>query len=93
MQTTLEVRASLPVFFPPETFFEELGAVPYFVKDSRVVSGKSLETEIEWIRFPRTDRTAEDIRGRARRGRQPRNLPTVCRKGCPLFGVQVQPFR
>lgn len=40
------------VLFSPETFFEELGAVPYFVKDGRVVSGKPLETEVEWMRFP-----------------------------------------
>jgi saccharopine dehydrogenase-like NADP-dependent oxidoreductase len=40
------------VLFSPETFFEELGAVPYFVKDGRVVSGKPLETEVEWVRFP-----------------------------------------
>ena len=26
--------------------------MPYFVKDARVVSGKPLETEIEWFRFP-----------------------------------------
>jgi saccharopine dehydrogenase (NAD+, L-lysine forming) len=48
-----EVRGyRFAVLFSPETFFEELGAVPYFVKDSRVVNGKPLETEIEWIRFP-----------------------------------------
>jgi saccharopine dehydrogenase (NAD+, L-lysine-forming) len=48
-----EVRGyRFAVLFSPETFFEELGAVPYFVKDARVVSGKPLETEIEWIRFP-----------------------------------------
>ncbi|HET7238388.1 MAG TPA: saccharopine dehydrogenase C-terminal domain-containing protein [Terrimicrobiaceae bacterium] len=48
-----EVRGyRFAVLFSPETFFEELGAVPYYVKDSRVVSGKPLETEIEWIRFP-----------------------------------------
>lgn len=40
------------VLFSPETFFEELGAVPYFVKDGRVASGKPLETEVEWVRFP-----------------------------------------
>ncbi len=40
------------VLFSPETFFEELGAVPYYVKDGRVVSGKPLETEVEWVRFP-----------------------------------------
>jgi saccharopine dehydrogenase (NAD+, L-lysine-forming) len=48
-----EVRGyRFAVLFSPETFFEELGAVPYFVKDSRVANGKPLETEIEWIRFP-----------------------------------------
>lgn len=48
-----EVRGyRFAVLFSPETFFEELGAVPYFVKDGRVVSGKPLEAEIEWIRFP-----------------------------------------
>jgi saccharopine dehydrogenase (NAD+, L-lysine forming) len=48
-----EVRGyRFAVLFSPETFFEELGAVPYFVKDTRVVNGKPLETEIEWIRFP-----------------------------------------
>jgi saccharopine dehydrogenase (NAD+, L-lysine-forming) len=40
------------VLFSPETFFEELGAVPYFVKDGQVTSGRPLETEVEWIRFP-----------------------------------------
>ena len=40
------------VLFSPETLFEELGAVPYFVKDGRVMSGKPLETEVEWHRFP-----------------------------------------
>jgi len=40
------------VLFSPETFFEELGAVPYFVKEGRVVSGKPLETEVDWVRFP-----------------------------------------
>jgi saccharopine dehydrogenase-like NADP-dependent oxidoreductase len=48
-----EVRGyRFAVLFSPETFFEELGATPYYVKNSRVVSGKPLETEIEWIRFP-----------------------------------------
>ncbi len=40
------------VLFSPETFFEELGAVPYYVKDGQVTSGRPLETEVEWIRFP-----------------------------------------
>jgi saccharopine dehydrogenase-like NADP-dependent oxidoreductase len=40
------------VLFSPETLFEELGAVPYFVKDGRIVSGKPLETEVEVLRFP-----------------------------------------
>jgi saccharopine dehydrogenase-like NADP-dependent oxidoreductase len=40
------------VLFSPETFFEELGAVPYYVKNGRVASGKPLETEVEWVRFP-----------------------------------------
>ena len=40
------------VLFSPETLFEELGAVPYFVRDGRVMSGKPLETEVEWHRFP-----------------------------------------
>lgn len=40
------------VLFSPETFFEELGATPYFVKEGRVTSGKPLATEIEWVRFP-----------------------------------------
>ncbi len=40
------------VLFNPETLFEELGAVPYYVKDGRVTSGKPLETEVEWVRFP-----------------------------------------
>jgi len=48
-----EVRGyRFAVLFSPETCFEELGAVPYYVKDARVVSGKPLETEIEWVRFP-----------------------------------------
>ncbi len=40
------------VLFSPETLFEELGAVPYFVRNGRVMSGKPLETEVEWHRFP-----------------------------------------
>ena len=40
------------VLFNPETLFEELGAVPYYVKDGRVTSGKQLETEVDWVRFP-----------------------------------------
>ncbi len=40
------------VLFSPETLFEELNAVPYFVKDGRVTAGKPLESEVEWVRFP-----------------------------------------
>jgi saccharopine dehydrogenase (NAD+, L-lysine-forming) len=40
------------VLFSPETLFEELGAMPYYVKDARVMSGRPLETEVEWYRFP-----------------------------------------
>lgn len=40
------------VLFSPETFFEELGAIPYFVKNGKVTAGKPLESEFEWIRFP-----------------------------------------
>src|SRR4051794_1306856 len=41
-----EVRGyRFAVLFSPETLFEELGAIPYFVKDGRVMSGKPLETE------------------------------------------------
>jgi saccharopine dehydrogenase (NAD+, L-lysine-forming) len=40
------------VLFNPETLFEELGAIPYYVKDGRVTSGKPLETEVDWVRFP-----------------------------------------
>lgn len=40
------------VLFSPETFFEELGATPYFVKNGKVTPGKPLESEFEWIRFP-----------------------------------------
>lgn len=48
-----EVRGyRFAVLFSPETLFEELGAVPYFVKNGRVTSGKPLETELEWFRFP-----------------------------------------
>ncbi|MDQ3624911.1 MAG: saccharopine dehydrogenase NADP-binding domain-containing protein, partial [Verrucomicrobiota bacterium] len=48
-----EVRGyRFAVLFSPETLFEELGAMPYFVKDARVTSGKPLETEVEWFRFP-----------------------------------------
>lgn len=48
-----EVRGyRFAVLFSPETFFEELGAVPYYVRDGRVVSGRPLETEVEWVRFP-----------------------------------------
>jgi saccharopine dehydrogenase (NAD+, L-lysine-forming) len=48
-----EVRGyRFAVLFSPETLFEELGAVPYYVRDGRVMSGRPLETEIEWYRFP-----------------------------------------
>jgi saccharopine dehydrogenase (NAD+, L-lysine-forming) len=48
-----EVRGyRFAVLFSPETLFEELGAVPYFVQAGRLTSGKPLETEVEWIRFP-----------------------------------------
>ena len=40
------------VLFNPETLFEELGAVPYYVKDGKVATGKPLETEVDWVRFP-----------------------------------------
>jgi saccharopine dehydrogenase (NAD+, L-lysine-forming) len=40
------------VLFSPETFFEELSATPYYIRDGRIRSGKPLETEVEWIRFP-----------------------------------------
>jgi saccharopine dehydrogenase-like NADP-dependent oxidoreductase len=48
-----EVRGyRFAVLFSPETLFEELGAMPYYVKDGRMMSGRPLETEIEWYRFP-----------------------------------------
>ena len=48
-----EVRGyRFAVLFSPETFFEELGAIPYFVQDGIVTGGKPLETEVEWVRFP-----------------------------------------
>lgn len=48
-----EVRGyRFAVLFSPETFFEELGAAPYYVKDGRVTGGRPLETEVEWVRFP-----------------------------------------
>jgi saccharopine dehydrogenase (NAD+, L-lysine-forming) len=48
-----EVRGyRFAVLFSPETFFEELGATPYYIKDGKLRSGKPLETEVEWIRFP-----------------------------------------
>jgi saccharopine dehydrogenase (NAD+, L-lysine-forming) len=48
-----EVRGyRFAVLFSPETLFEELGAMPYFVKEGRVTSGRPLETEMEWFRFP-----------------------------------------
>ncbi len=40
------------VLFSPETLFEELGAIPYYVEDGKVKAGKPLETEVDWIRFP-----------------------------------------
>lgn len=40
------------VLFNPETLFEELGAVPYYVGDGKVMTGKPLETEVDWVRFP-----------------------------------------
>jgi len=48
-----EVRGyRFAVLFSPETFFEEVGAVPYYVRDGQVRSGRPLETEVEWVRFP-----------------------------------------
>lgn len=48
-----EVRGyRFAVLFNPETLFEELGAPPYYVKNGRVTSGRPLETEVEWVRFP-----------------------------------------
>ena len=48
-----EVRGyRFAVLFSPETLFEELGAMPYYVKEGRVMSGKPLEAEQEWFRFP-----------------------------------------
>ncbi|HLL89617.1 MAG TPA: saccharopine dehydrogenase C-terminal domain-containing protein [Tepidisphaeraceae bacterium] len=48
-----EVRGyRFAVLFNPETLFEELGAPPYYVKSGRVTSGRPLETEVEWVRFP-----------------------------------------
>ena len=40
------------VLFSPETLFEELNAVPYYVKDGKVLGGRPLETEVDWYRFP-----------------------------------------
>ena len=40
------------VLFSPETLFEELGAVPYYVNNGKVTAGKPLETEVDWVRFP-----------------------------------------
>jgi saccharopine dehydrogenase-like NADP-dependent oxidoreductase len=48
-----EVRGyRFAVLFSPETLFEELNAVPYYVKDGKVTAGRPLETEVEWFRFP-----------------------------------------
>ena len=48
-----EVRGyRFAVLFSPETLFEELNAVPYFVKDGKVTAGRPLESEVEWFRFP-----------------------------------------
>ncbi len=38
--------------FSPETLFEELNAVPYYVKEGKITAGKPLETEVSWHRFP-----------------------------------------
>jgi saccharopine dehydrogenase (NAD+, L-lysine forming) len=38
--------------FSPETLFEELNAVPYFVREGKITAGKPLETEVSWHRFP-----------------------------------------
>lgn len=38
--------------FSPETLFEELNAVPYHVRNGKITSGKPLETEVDWHRFP-----------------------------------------
>lgn len=38
--------------FSPETLFEELNAIPYFVKNGKICGGKPLETEVDWVRFP-----------------------------------------
>lgn len=40
------------VLFNPETLFEELGAVPYYVEDGRIVAGEPLATEVDFVKFP-----------------------------------------
>ncbi len=48
-----EVRGyRFAVLFSPETLFEELNAVPYFVKDGKVTAGRPLASEVDWYRFP-----------------------------------------
>ena len=40
------------VLFSPETLFEELNAIPSYVKDGKVTAGRPLKTEIDRHRFP-----------------------------------------
>ncbi len=87
-----EVRGyRFAVLFSPETFFEELGAIPYFVKDARVVSGKPLETEMEWIRFPEPIGLQKTYAVAHEEGVSLGIYPPFCRRGS-LFRFQIQPF-
>ncbi len=38
--------------FSPETLFEEVNAIPYYVKEGKITAGRPLETEVDWHRFP-----------------------------------------
>ena len=100
-----EVRGyRFAVLFSPETFFEELGATPYYVKNSRVVSGKPLETEIEWIRFPEPIGLQKTYAVAHEEGVSLGIYPPFVDdagaaagvrdgKGSSLLGLQIQPFR
>ena len=78
------------VLFSPETLFEELNAVPYFVKEG-CRHRRPVRSKPKWIATPlspRSHRLAKDLRGRPRRRRLPRHPPAGLSKrasNIPVF--------
>ena len=81
------------VLFSPETLFEELGATPYFVKDGKVTSGRPLETEIEWVRFPEPIGLMKTYAVAHEEGVSLGIYPPFVEKGVALFSLQIHALR